>query len=33
MVEQMLNLRIEHNVAAFAAGRPLGGLVDPAAGY
>jgi phosphoglycerate dehydrogenase-like enzyme len=33
MVERMLNRRIEHNVAAFAAGRPLAGLVDPAAGY
>jgi phosphoglycerate dehydrogenase-like enzyme len=33
MVERMLNLRIEHNVAAFAAGRPLAGLVDPEAGY
>ena len=33
MVEQMLNRRIEHNVAAFAAGQPLAGLVDPAAGY
>jgi phosphoglycerate dehydrogenase-like enzyme len=33
MVERMLNLRIEHNVAAFAAGAPLAGLVDPAAGY
>jgi len=33
MVERMLNLRIEHNVAAFAAGQPLAGLVDPVAGY
>jgi phosphoglycerate dehydrogenase-like enzyme len=33
MVERMLNLRIGHNVAAFAAGQPLAGLVDPAAGY
>jgi phosphoglycerate dehydrogenase-like enzyme len=33
MVERMLNRRVEHNVAAFAAGRPLDGLVDPAAGY
>jgi phosphoglycerate dehydrogenase-like enzyme len=33
MVERLLNLRIEHNVAAFAAGEPLAGLVDPVAGY
>jgi phosphoglycerate dehydrogenase-like enzyme len=33
MVERMLNLRISQNVAAFAAGRPLAGLVDPAVGY
>jgi phosphoglycerate dehydrogenase-like enzyme len=33
MIERMLNLRISHNVAAFAAGQPLAGLVDPAAGY
>jgi phosphoglycerate dehydrogenase-like enzyme len=33
MVERMLNLRVGYNVAAFAAGQPLAGLVDPAAGY
>ena len=33
MVERMLNLRVGHNVAAFAAGEPLAGLVDPDAGY
>jgi phosphoglycerate dehydrogenase-like enzyme len=33
MVERMLARRIEDNVAAFAAGAPLTGLVDPAAGY
>lgn len=33
MVDRMLGLRIEHNVAAFAAGKPLAGLIDPAAGY
>jgi phosphoglycerate dehydrogenase-like enzyme len=33
MVERMLGLRIEHNVAAFAAGQPLAGLIDPAVGY
>jgi phosphoglycerate dehydrogenase-like enzyme len=33
MIERMLNLRIGHNVAAFAAGQPLAGLVDVAAGY
>jgi phosphoglycerate dehydrogenase-like enzyme len=33
MIERMLGRRIEVNVASFAAGQPLLGLVDPAAGY
>jgi phosphoglycerate dehydrogenase-like enzyme len=33
MIQRMLSRRIGRNVAAFAAGRPLEGLVDPAAGY
>ena len=33
MIRRMLGRRIARNVAAFAAGRPLEGLVDPAAGY
>jgi phosphoglycerate dehydrogenase-like enzyme len=33
MVERMLAARIRVNVAAFGAGQPLEGLVDPAAGY
>jgi phosphoglycerate dehydrogenase-like enzyme len=33
MIRRMLSRRIQHNVAAFAAGQPLEGLVDPAAGY
>jgi phosphoglycerate dehydrogenase-like enzyme len=33
MVERMLAGRIQDNVARFAAGQPLAGLVDPAAGY
>jgi phosphoglycerate dehydrogenase-like enzyme len=33
MVDRMLGRRIQENVAAFTAGRPLAGLVDPAAGY
>jgi hypothetical protein len=33
MVERMLAHRIRQNVARFAAGEPLIGLVDPAAGY
>ncbi len=33
MVERMLNARIAENVAAFAAGTPLSGVIDPAAGY
>jgi phosphoglycerate dehydrogenase-like enzyme len=33
MVDRMLATRIRVNVAAFAAGEPLEGLVDPAAGY
>jgi phosphoglycerate dehydrogenase-like enzyme len=33
MVERMLASRIAENVARFAAGRPLVGLVDTAAGY
>ncbi len=33
MVEQLLARRIQDNVARFAGGQPLTGLVDPAAGY
>jgi phosphoglycerate dehydrogenase-like enzyme len=33
MVERMLAQRIRQNVACFAAGQPLTGIVDPAAGY
>ncbi|HEU5419511.1 MAG TPA: D-isomer specific 2-hydroxyacid dehydrogenase family protein [Streptosporangiaceae bacterium] len=33
MIRQLLSRRIQRNVAAFAAGQPLEGLVDPAAGY
>jgi phosphoglycerate dehydrogenase-like enzyme len=33
MVERLLARRIQENVARFAAGQPLIGLVDPAAGY
>ena len=33
MIRRMLSRRIQHNVTAFAAGQPLEGLVDPAAGY
>jgi phosphoglycerate dehydrogenase-like enzyme len=33
MVERMLAGRIQDNVTRFAAGEPLAGLVDPAAGY
>jgi phosphoglycerate dehydrogenase-like enzyme len=33
MVERMLARRIADNVARFAAGEPLVGIVDPAAGY
>jgi phosphoglycerate dehydrogenase-like enzyme len=33
MVERLLAARIRDNVARFAAGQPLAGLVDPAAGY
>jgi phosphoglycerate dehydrogenase-like enzyme len=33
MVERLLARRIQENVARFAAGEPLIGLVDPAAGY
>jgi phosphoglycerate dehydrogenase-like enzyme len=33
MIQRMLSRRIGRNVAAFAAGRPLDGLVDPATGY
>jgi phosphoglycerate dehydrogenase-like enzyme len=33
MIRRMLSRRIQHNVAAFAAGQPLEGVVDPAAGY
>ena len=33
MIRRLLSRRIQHNVTAFAAGQPLEGLVDPAAGY
>jgi phosphoglycerate dehydrogenase-like enzyme len=33
MVDRMLALRIRDNVARFAAGEPLAGRIDPAAGY
>jgi phosphoglycerate dehydrogenase-like enzyme len=33
MIDRMLSQRIQDNVAAFAAGLPLRGVVDPAAGY
>jgi phosphoglycerate dehydrogenase-like enzyme len=33
MVERLLAARIKDNVARFAAGQPLAGLVDPAEGY
>jgi phosphoglycerate dehydrogenase-like enzyme len=33
MIERMLARRVRDNVAAFAAGEPLLGLVDPEAGY
>jgi phosphoglycerate dehydrogenase-like enzyme len=33
MVDRLLAQRIQANVARFAAGQPLIGLVDPAAGY
>ena len=33
MIQRMLARRIGRNVAAFAAGEPLEGLVDPVAGY
>jgi phosphoglycerate dehydrogenase-like enzyme len=33
MVERMFALRVRDNVARFAAGQPLFGLIDPAAGY
>jgi len=33
MIDRLLGQRIEANVAAFAAGRPLLGVVDPAEGY
>jgi phosphoglycerate dehydrogenase-like enzyme len=33
MIDRLLGQRIEANVAAFAAGRPLLGVVDPTAGY
>ncbi len=33
MVERLLARRIQDNVSRFAAGQPLTGLVDPAAGY
>jgi phosphoglycerate dehydrogenase-like enzyme len=33
MIDRLLGRRIEANVAAFAAGQPLLGVIDPAAGY
>ena len=33
MIDRMLGRRIEANVAAFAAGHPLLGVIDPTAGY
>ena len=33
MVERLLAQRIRENVARFAAGEPLAGMIDPAAGY
>jgi phosphoglycerate dehydrogenase-like enzyme len=33
MVERLLAQRIQENVARFAAGLPLAGVIDPAAGY
>jgi phosphoglycerate dehydrogenase-like enzyme len=33
MIDRMFARRVRENVAAFAAGEPLSGLVDPAAGY
>ncbi len=33
MIDRMLGRRIEANVAAFAAGQPLLGVIDPTAGY
>jgi phosphoglycerate dehydrogenase-like enzyme len=33
MIQRMLSRRIGRNVAAFVAGQPLEGLVDPSAGY
>jgi phosphoglycerate dehydrogenase-like enzyme len=33
MIERLLAVRIADNVAAFSAGQPLTGVVDPAAGY
>jgi phosphoglycerate dehydrogenase-like enzyme len=33
MIDRMLGRRIEANVAAFAAGKPLLGVIDPTAGY
>jgi phosphoglycerate dehydrogenase-like enzyme len=33
MVDRLLARRIQHNVTRFAAGEPLTGVVDPAAGY
>jgi phosphoglycerate dehydrogenase-like enzyme len=33
MVERLLAQRIQENVARFAAGEPLAGVIDPAAGY
>jgi phosphoglycerate dehydrogenase-like enzyme len=33
MMDRLLAVRIRDNVARFAAGKPLEGVVDPAAGY
>jgi phosphoglycerate dehydrogenase-like enzyme len=33
MIRRMLGARIRDNVARFAAGEPLEGVIDPAAGY
>jgi phosphoglycerate dehydrogenase-like enzyme len=33
MIDRMFARRVQENVAAFAAGAPLAGLVDPAVGY
>jgi phosphoglycerate dehydrogenase-like enzyme len=33
MIQRMLSRRVQQNVTAFAAGRPLAGVIDPVAGY